>query len=350
MAAVTLADVAQKAGVSLATASRALSGGSRQVGPELRERVLEAAAVLQYVPNAHARALVQQGVAMVGVIVHDIGDPYFAEIARGILNVATAAHRLVMICNTYRDAEQELQYLTLLREHRVDGLILAGGGLDDRDYVRAVGAQIDPFVAAGGRVVYIGRHHFAGDAVLPDNVGGARAVGQLLCRLGHREIGVVAGPRQLTTTTDRLQGFLSALGEFDVRIPSDRIIYTDFSREAGAAAATALLDRHPKLTAVFSLNDVMAIGALVELRQRGIRVPEDISLVGFDDINFASDLTPALTTVNVPMAELGERAMTLCLDSENAEVRTEYLPTRLVERASTAAPRALSSRRSRFLR
>jgi LacI family transcriptional regulator len=336
----TLGDVARQAGVSLATASRVLSSSPRNVSPERRERVLEAAAQLNYVANANARALARAGSTMVGVLIHDIGDPYFTEIAQGILLASTKANRLALICNTYRSTQLELKYLTLLRAQRVEGLILAGGGLDDREYVRLVGEQIQAFVSAGGRIVYIGRHDFAGDLVLPDNIGGGRAVARLLHGLGHRQIGVIAGPRQLTTTTDRLQGFVNALRESGDDLPPDRIVYTDFSREQGAAAAFELLQRHPGLTALFALNDAMAIGALGALRQHGLSVPDDVSLVGFDDIQFAKDQAPPLTTVVVPMAEMGEKAMTLLLNPpETTDLRTVFIPTRVVERGSTAPVR-----------
>jgi LacI family transcriptional regulator len=336
----TLAAVAQRAGVSLATASRALNGGKRGVTPDLRARVLAAASELGYVPNAHAQALVRSSTALVGVIVHDVSDPYFSEITRGIQQVASDAGRLVTICNSYRDMAREMEYVRLLHAHRVEALIMAGSGLDERGYSQAMGAQLAAFAASGGRVALIGRHNLAGDAVVPDNAGGARALARLLADLGHREVGVVGGPPLVTTTRDRLEGFRGGLRERGIVLPLERVVAADFSRDGGARAAAELLDRHPGLTAIFALNDVMAVGVLAALRARGVAVPEQVALVGFDDIPLAADVTPALTTVRVPMAEMGARAMALALEPGGPELRVEHLPTELVVRASSGGARS----------
>jgi LacI family transcriptional regulator len=335
----TLAEVARRAEVSLATASRVLNGSTRGVTPELRARVLEAAEELRYVPNAHAQALARASTRMVGVIVHDVGDPYFAEISRGILRVATDAGRLVMICNTYRDTARELEYVATLRAHRVEALVLAGSGIDDQDFSKAMAAQLNAFATAGGRVALIGRHLFPGDAVMPDNVGGGRDLARALLRLGHRRIGVITGPPQLTTTRDRLDGFRGALEEAGVELPGAHVLSSDFTREGGATAAAELLDRAPDLTAVFGMNDAVAIGVLRELRARGARVPDDVSVAGFDDMPVAADVTPALSTVRVPMAELGARAMSLALDDHRrGEPRAIRVPAEVVLRDSTTTP------------
>lgn len=335
----TLAEVARRAEVSLATASRVLNGSTRGVTPELRARVLEAAEELHYVPNAHAQALARASTRMVGVIVHDVSDPYFAEISRGILRVATDAGRLVLICNTYRDTARELEYVATLRAHRVEAVVLAGSGIDDQRFSQEMAAQLGAFSAAGGRVALIGRHHFPGDAVMPDNAGGARALARALLRLGHRRIGVITGPPLLTTTRDRLAGFRGALDEAGVDLPADQIAASDFTRESGARAAAQLLDRTPGLTAVFGMNDAVAIGVMRELRARGARVPEDVSIAGFDDMPIAADVTPTLSTVRVPMADLGARAMTLALDDRGgSELRVIHVPAEVVLRDSTAPP------------
>ena len=334
--ATTLAEVAARAGVSLATASRSLNGSTRGVAEDLRARVLAAANELGYVPNAHAQALARSSNSLVGVIIHDVSDSYFSEITRGILKVAGGAGRLVTFCNTYRDPAREMEYVRLLHAQRVAALIMAGSGLDDRAYSQAMAAQIAAFTAGGGRVAFIGRHNIPGDAVVPDNAGGARAIGRLLAELGHRQIGVIGGPPLVTTSRDRLEGFRSGLREYGLALAPAQIVAGDFTRDGGTRAAAELLGRDPELTAVFALNDPMAVGALALLRERGIAVPDQISVVGFDDIPLASDITPALTTVRVPMIEMGARAMTLALEPIDAELRVEHLPTEVVVRASTA--------------
>lgn len=333
----TLTDVARRAGVSLATASRVLSDSSYGVKADLRERVLAAAAALHYVPNAHAQALARSSTSTVGVIVHDVSDPYFSEITRGIQRVASTADRLAMICNTYGDLERELAYVRLLHAHRVEALVLAGSGWNDRAFTQRLAAQLDAFTEAGGRLVLIGRHHVAGDAVMPDNVGGARAMAQALIELGHREIGVITGPPLLTTTRDRLDGVRGALAEAGLTIPASQIVESDFSRDGGATAALELLDRAPQLTAIFALNDTMAVGTLAALRERGIAVPGTVSVAGFDDIGMTRDTMPTLSTVHVPMVEMGARAMELALTAHDGQWRVEHFPTRLVLRDSTAA-------------
>ncbi len=335
----TLTDVARRAGVSVATASRVLSQSSYGVTTELRDRVLAAADQLQYVPNAHAQALARASTSTVGVIVHDVSDPYFSEITRGIQLVASEAGRLVMLCNTYRNREREVAYVRLLHAQRVEALIVAGAGRDDRAFSQKLAAQLGAFTDAGGRVVLVGRHQVMGDSVVADNAGGARAVAQHLLDLGHRNIGVISGPPLLTTNRDRLDSFRGALAEAGVALPRTHIVEANFSRDGGREAMHALIEHVPDITAVFALNDPMAVGALAALRERSIRVPDDVSVIGFDDIPFTRDTTPTLSTVHVPIVEMGVRAMELALAPREEEYRVEHFPTQLVIRESTACAR-----------
>ena len=165
----TLADVARRAGVSPATASRVINGSTKPVTDELRERVLAAVAELQYVPNAHAQLLARSHRSAVGVIVHDVSDPYFAEITRGLQRVATDHGRLLIICNSYRDPDRELEYVELLRGQQVAAIILAGSGYHDAAFTRPAQREAAAYERTGGRVAVIGRHEHAGDAVMPAN-------------------------------------------------------------------------------------------------------------------------------------------------------------------------------------
>jgi len=335
----TIADVARLAGVSVATASRTLNG-IRAVSPPLRDRVLSAARELGYAPNLHARALAQASDGSVGVIVHDVGDPYFGEIVRGMLRASVDTERMLLICNTYRDPQRELAYVAHFRAQRVKALVMAGSDLEDRDFGARMAAQIMGFESAGGRAALIGRHYAPGDSVMPDNVGGARSLARSLAELGHRRIGVITGPPNLTTTCDRLSGFRMGLEEAGLEFPAGAVVNGDFTRDSGERAAGVLFERVPDLTAVFALNDVMAIGAMSWLRNHGIRVPKDVSVAGFDDIPISRDLAPSLSTVRVPMAEMGARALALALQPRTSSIRTEHLPTELVLRESTVkAPR-----------
>src|SRR3954465_9277694 len=174
----TLADVARLAGVSQATASRIINGSNKLVTDELRARVLRAVAELQYVPNAHAQLLARSQRTAVGVIVHDVSDPYFAEIPRGLQRVATDHGRLLMICNSYRDPERELEYVELLRGQQVAAIIMAGSGYHDAGFTALPNERLAAYEASGGRVAVIGRHEHAGDAVMPDNEAGGYLVGR----------------------------------------------------------------------------------------------------------------------------------------------------------------------------
>ena len=330
----TITDVARRAGVSVATASRTLNG-ARPVGEALRDQVVSAARELGYSPNPHARALAQATDASVGVIVHDVTDPYFSEIVRGMLQASAQTERLVLICNTYRDRERELAYVAHFRAQRVKALVLAGSGLEDREFGARMAAQITAFEATGGRATLIGRHYAPGDSVIPDNVGGARELARTLASLGHRHIGVISGPANLTTTHDRLAGFRMGLNDSGVELDPDAVLTSDFTRDGGERAVGELLSKMPDLTAIFALNDVMAIGVLSGLRRLHRRVPADISLAGFDDIPIAKDLMPSLTSVRVPMFEMGARALALAMEPLGAGLRTEHLPTELVLRDST---------------
>ncbi len=335
----TLADVARRAGVSPATASRIINGSPKPVTEALRARVLAAVEELQYVPNAHAQSLARAQRDTVGVIVHNVSDPYFAEITSGLWRVATDHGRLVIICNTYRDPRRELEYVELLRAHQVAAIILTGSGYHDPGFSRELDAKLRVYENGGGRVAVIGRHEHPRDAVVPANEMGGYLLGRELYELGHQRVGVIAGPRQLTTTTDRVAGVRRAAREFGRPLPDQWIVYADFDRDSGAAAARELLDAEPELTAIAALNDTMAIGALAMLRGRGVPVPEQVSVVGFDDMPIARDVTPALTTVRLPLADIGARAMTLALDpATDGMPRVEEVPATLVRRDSAGIP------------
>jgi LacI family transcriptional regulator len=336
----TLADVGQLAGVSAATASRVLNGTGRHVADALRRRVLAAAKELDYVPNAHAQALVRPDTRVVGVIAYDVNNPFFTEIIGGILDVAAQTDRLVTIGNVFRDPQTELRYLSLLHSQRVGSLVLTGSGWTDPEHVRQLQARLDGFRAAGGRVVLIGRHDLTGDVLLPDNAGGGGAAARALLDLGHARIGVISGREDMTVTVDRLRGFLEPCAAAGHPVPQERIAPGSFTTDGGASAMISLLERAPDITAVFCLSDAMAAGALRVLRHRGIDVPGRISVMGFDDIALAAHLTPALSTIRVPLVQLGEAAMRLLLEPEPAEWRTQHFPTELQLRGTTGhAPR-----------
>lgn len=342
----TLSLVAQRAGVSLATASRVLHGsGGRMVSDELRGRVFAAAEELRYVSNGPAQALARASSSVVGLVVHDVADPYFSAIAAGAMRVARAHGLMVMVAATFRDPQLELEYLGRLLAQRARGVLLAGSGFTDSGYTDALAWLIDSFAQQGGRVALVGRHGVEADAVLPDHRGGAAQAVRHLWELGHRRIAVVSGPAELETVALRLEGARSGLLALGGRLPDDHVVEADFTRDGGRAAAAQLLRRLPDVTAIFALNDLMAAGVLAAVHDAsgGARraVPRDVSVVGFDDLPQAADLHPALTTVRLPLEEIGERALRLIVAEEpGGAPRAVPVPATLVVRASTGpAPR-----------
>jgi LacI family transcriptional regulator len=332
----TLADVGALAGVSPATASRVLNGTGTRVAESLRLRVLEAAEQLDYVPNAHAQALMRRRNETVGVLAFDVKNPYFVEITSAIFSVATETGRLVTIGNVGVSLEAELRYIALLRSQQVSAMILAGSGRDDDEHNDRLRVQLDAFRRGGGRVAFIGRHHVEGDVVTPDNRGGAATAARALLDLGHTRVGVITGHTTMTVVQDRLLGFCDVYEQAGHPIAPELVEVGLFLPEGGSEAMARLLERAPDITAVFCLNDAMAVGAMRLLRERGIDVPERMSVVGFDDVAIAQVVSPALSTVRVPLAQMGETAMRLILAPRGVAPRTVRLPTTLCLRGTTA--------------
>ncbi|WP_217897276.1 LacI family DNA-binding transcriptional regulator [Geodermatophilus saharensis] len=338
-AAVTLRDVADRAGVSLATASRVLNGSDRVVRPDLAARVGQAAAELRYVSNGPAQALARARTNVVGLVVHEVDDPYFASIAAGAMRVATEHGLLTMLASTFRDPGREVEYVQRFQAQRVRAVLLAGSGrlAGAAELDRALGE----FGDGGGRVALVSERGLPFDTVLPANARGAAQVARLLHDLGHRDVGVVTGPADLRTVADRLGGFLDAWASLGRDRDAVAVAEGDFSRAGGHAATLTLFERHPHLTAVFALNDLMAVGALSALQSDlGRRVPEDVSVVGFDDLWLAADLQPALTTVRLPLEQMGARAMELVLTEAGDAPRRVPVGAELILRASTGPARA----------
>jgi len=329
---VLLSDVATAAGVSLATASRALNGQTG-VGAALAEKVRVVARNLGYVPNVHARQLAGGTTSVIGLIVHEIDDPFFTEIAGGIVRSALAENLMVQVSHSGRDPEQELQEITTLVVQDVDGIIIAGSGYVDPAKEAGAKEVLRAYQQRGGRVAVIGRHHLGVDAVLPDNVAVGALAGQHLVELGHRDVLIASGSDQLTTIADRLTGICSAFQKVGVQ---PTVLQESFSLSGGARIASRIGDPDVRPTAILALSDLMAIGVLQELRRQGLRVPDDISVMGIDDITVAQSLAPALTTVAVPLNEMGEIAFSMVRKPSAARPRRRVLPAQLVVRESTA--------------
>jgi LacI family transcriptional regulator len=325
----SLADISRRAGVSIATASRVLNGSTHPVSGATRVRVLRAAEELGYRPSELARALVKRTSRIIGVIVGDIVDPYFAEIARGVEDVAAANGHLTLVCNSDRRTEAELDALAVLRDYHAAGVVFAGSGYEDGPGETGIAAAVETLQARGAAVVALAQRDLECPSVLVDNHAAAFDATEHLLALGHRRIAFVEGPQGLHTSTLRRAGFEAAMARADaapVRLPGG------FEYEAGDAAAERLLASGALPDAVLAVNDEVAIGLLTGLRRGGVDVPGTISVAGIDDTRPARLVD--LTSVSLPLHELGARAAQIVLEGGSAD--DAVLPHELVRRGTTA--------------
>lgn len=303
----TLKDVAQAAGTSVMTASRAINGAG-YVSEETRRRVLEAAQMLGYRPNGMARGLVTRRSQAVGVIISDITNPFFPQVIRGIEDALRAQRYHVVLADTDGDPVQDARALGLLLERQVDGLILCASRAPDEE-LRQVAASGVPVVVIN-RIVDDPRIA----AVLVDARTAALDAVRHLVALGHRRIACITGPRASWSSRERLEGYRQALAEAGLQ--EDPVLTreaTPATMAGGARAMHELLARQPRPTAVFAFDDLIAIGALQAAADHGLHVPRDLAVVGFDDIELAAFIRPALTTVRQPKYQMGREAAELML-------------------------------------
>jgi LacI family transcriptional regulator, galactose operon repressor len=315
---VTLADVAARAGVSLATASRVVNGSERVVGTQFRQRVLAAAAELGYTANAFAQAVARGRSDVVGLVVPDIQDPYFSVIAAAAMAVVEP-HGEMMLGTTLHRYEQELRYVTTMRARQARALVMVGSRTTDNAHTKRLAEAIAEFTATGGRAAVIGQDKLGTDTVLPQNRAGAKDLAGALVKQGHRAFAVLAGPKTLLTARDRVDGFVDGLGKLGKRVGVT--VHSEFTRDGGYRAMTELLEQKARPGCVFAVNDVMAIGAIAAVRDRGLSVPDDVAIAGFDDIPTLRDVAPSLTTVRLPLEEMGRMAASMVLDAESGERR-----------------------------
>ena len=334
---VTLQDVADRAGVSLTTASRVVNDGSRRVGQALADRVHQAVGELGYTANLQARAVATGQSTMIGVALRDISDPYFSSIAAGLIEVADAGRFLVCMTSTAAHEEAERDYVALMRAQRARAVVLVGSRSDNTAVRDALRAELAAFTRSGGRAACIGQDLLGVDTVLPENRAGASALARSLAALGHRRFAVLAGPRSLLTGRDRAEGFRDGLRAWSVALNPARVVHGDLSRDGGYQGMSEILAAgEPLPDCVFAVSDIMAVGALARLRAAGIDVPGDIALAGFDDIPTLRDVYPPLTTVRLPLKRLGEMAARLVLDGDAPRrPRVVPVPGEVVLRDST---------------
>jgi LacI family transcriptional regulator len=331
----TLHDVAREAGVSVATASRALNGSSRNVRTENASRVRAAAAKLDYEPHLSAQAIARGSTRTAALVVSDVADPYFSSIAAGVTRAAEESRLIVTMAVADRSPERELEIVRTLRGRRPRVIIIAGTRITGTGTRGELIDELKEYQMAGGRVVLISQQDLPFGTVTIDNHGGARQLARALVGAGYRRFAIFRAPDAVRTSHDRCGGFVAGLHESHVGIDDRFVIGTEFTRSGGYAAARRLVERGlDGVEVVFAVNDVMAIGAMTAFRDAGVIPGEDIAVAGFDDIASAVDLVPTLTSVSVPLQEVGLRAMRLALSDDHGS-GTVHISTSVVLRGST---------------
>jgi LacI family transcriptional regulator len=330
---VTIRDVAQRAGVSVATVSRVLNR-SGVVREETRQRVEGAAAELRYTPNSTARSLITRRTSTFGVVLPDLYGEFFSEVIRGMDPLARQSGYHLLLSSSHDD-QREIQFALGAMHGRVDGLIVMSPN------VRA--AALAASLPAGVPVVLLNCEADGGPfpALNVDNFGGAREMVRHLAALGHRRIGMVRGGDANFDARERLRAYRAALAEAGLEGADGRWEAPgDFTEAGGWRAARELAGRGDRPTAIFCANDSMAVGAMSALRAAGLRVPDDVAVAGFDDIPIARYLSPPLTSVHVDVHRLGARAVEILVEAladPDAPPAQELVPTRLVVRRSCGA-------------
>jgi LacI family transcriptional regulator len=346
----TIKDVARAAGVSVSTVSHVLSG-HRPISEPTRRRVLEAIDRLGYRPNRLAQGLVSKSSRSLGLLVPDLGNPFFGCIAEAMEIAAHDRGYSVILCNTNLDPGREADYLSVLLSRQVDGLLYFPG-------TRVPNPALLEAVAAGVPVVVVDERIADLPGVFVDNFDGGRQLGRLLAALGHRSLLFIGGPEGLPTVSDRLNGLRAGLEEGGVvperlllRFGEYRVSHGYATIHRCAQEGLLALESERRPTAVVAANDMIALGALRALRELNLRVPQDCSLTGFDGVEFTALITPSLTTVQQPFGRIAVAAVELLLElikagearkgeaaAENAALSHVVLPVFLVVRESVAAP------------
>lgn len=327
-------DVARLAGVSTATVSRALSGPDGGVRPSTRARVLAAAEELGYQPNRLPLYLKNRSVQTIGFIVNDIANPFYTAIARGCEDVLRGAGYSLILASTDEDLSREASVLADMEAERLAGIIITPAG--------APTDQLRRMVARGTPIVSLDREPgIRLDTVGVDNETAAYDAVRHLTSLGHRRIGVVAGPDAIGAAQDRLAGYRRALRDAGIEPDPSLVVRGNLREDGGTRGALALFALDPRPTALFSINNLTTIGVLHAARRSGLRLPDDLSLVGFDDIPTGELLEPPLTVIVQPTYQLGARAAELLLRrimEPDAPVTEVVLHAALVIRGSTEGP------------
>ena len=326
----TILDVAEKAGVSRSTVSRVLTNSGR-VDPETKQKVLAAMKELNYQPSQVARNLRRKETNLIAVLIPCISNPFFGSLVQGMEEVAVKKGYHVILCNTGEDPVRQMEYLQMLERKQVDGVILTSlrNPLEEvRSYL-----QHGPIVLASE---YVEDNSLP--AVVIDNIKAAERVTEHLILKGHKRIGFINGPEHIILCRDRQKGYIQMLENYEISVSHDLITCSDFTIEGGFACAKQLLALEEKPSAIFAANDEMAVGVIQAVQEQGLRVPQDVAVVGFDNVQVSKVVQPNLTTIDQPIFQLGVKSMELlmsCLDGDVLEGKRIVLEANLCIREST---------------
>jgi len=334
---ITVYDIAREANVSVATVSRVLNG-TAPVKASTRERIQEIIDKYQFQPNALARSLISKETGMIGMILPDITNPFFPEVFKGAETEARSRGYTFFLCDTEGDYKRESEYLSILKEKRVDGIIFLGGRInlarcssELADEVHELAKQI-PIVLVNGNLPH-GKLH----RVLTDEGSGTALATQHLIDLGHKDIAFLGGFDHMSTTTTKVRAFVKKMQEHGLKVRKEWIVHGGFSVESGKELMNKLITMKERPTAVLCVNDFTAVGAVKEAIESGYRIPDDISIVGYDDTQLSTALIPELTTVAQRTYELGKQAVVKLSQLMNGEKpsKVTLLHPELVIRQST---------------
>jgi LacI family transcriptional regulator len=306
---VTLKDIARRTGLALSTISMALNDHPH-ITPETKKMVRETAEQLCYRPHPAARALARRQTALIGLVLQNVMSSFYPEVIQGVEDVAMVNTLSTILCNTNQRTDKEVEYLAGLLDRGVDGIILEPHyDQQDRSILEEIQNREIPVVT-----ILLAKNGFDFPSVIVDNELGGYVATRYLIDKGHRVIGHLRGPDYSDTSEPRLRGYLRAMKEADLEVQPDWVVPSDFNPDSGRECMGRLVESVPKVSAVFVSGDVTALGAISELQHRGMIVPDDMSVVGFDGLFFGQLVEPKLTTVSQPRYEIGELAASMLLD------------------------------------
>lgn len=327
----TIKDIARLAGVAPSVVSRALNN-KYGVKPSTRERILAIARELEYYPNTAARSLVTRRTETIGVMMADISEPYYSQAIKGMEYVASQTGYTLLFSNSYENVEHSRVLQKMVHAERVDGLLIMGSNIQERSFVFTLLEREIPFVLierniADPRV----------NCIWIDNVEGARMATQHLIKQGHRKIAHIAGNLYYQVALDRIEGYRKALDEAEIAFTEEWVVPGNFVTEGGYQAMKEILQQG-ECTAVFAANDSMAYGALQAIAEAGLAVPDDVAVIGFDDLEFSGLTNPPLTTVRQPRYEAGRRSMEILVsilrDGASNGIKECYKPEIIIRRSA----------------